>query len=139
MLCCVLWCGVVCCGLWSLVVYDLLWCAVLCGGGGGSVLWSHDVRCDVPCCHVVRLVWLVEWCVGCLEGWVVWQVGLFAGCLAGWGMLCGVCTLWCVLPCAVVCSVMSCVWVHIRDLDKKGSNLLVGVGGGGGVGLSVTQ
>ena len=29
--------------------------------------------------------------------------------------------------------------VLVRDLDKKGSNFLVGVGGGGGVGLSVTQ
>ena len=34
-----------------------------------------------------------------------------------------------------------CLWERSksRDLDKKGSNFLVGVGGGGGVGLSVTQ
>ena len=28
----------------------VLYCA---GGGRGSVLWSHDVRCGVLCCHVV--------------------------------------------------------------------------------------
>ena len=55
-------------------------------------------------------IWLVEWCVGCLAGWVIWKLGLFVGCLACCGMLCGVCTLWCVLWYAVVCSVMACVW-----------------------------
>ena len=78
------------------------------------MLWSHDVRCGVLCFHVVWLVWLVEWCVGCLAGWVLWQLGLFVGCLAGWGMLCGVCTLRCLVPyvtCAVVCCVfMLCGW-----------------------------
>ena len=132
--------SVVCCGvLRSALVCHQLWCAALCGGGGGggSVLWSHDVPCGVLCCHVVRpgvmwcgpvscgvvwcgamgyrairlLVWFVEWCVGCLAGWVVWQLGLFVGCLASWGMLCGVCTLWCLVPYAVVCFVMSCLWV----------------------------
>ena len=122
---------VVCYGaLRSAVVCDLLWCDVLCGGGGGSVLWSHDVPCGVLCCHVVRAgvmwcglvscavvwcgavgyrairlpVWFVEWCVVCLAGWVVWQLGLFVGCSPGWGTLCGVCTLWCLVPYAGVCS-----------------------------------
>ena len=73
--------GVVCCAaLRSAVVCDCLWCVVLCGGG--SVLWSHDVCCGVLSFHVVWLVWLVEWCVGCLARWVVWQLGLFVGCLA---------------------------------------------------------
>ena len=104
MWCGVLWCAVLRCGLLSLVC-RIVW--------GGSVLWAHDVRYGVLCFHVVWLVWFVEWCVGCLAGWVVWPLGLFVGCLAGWGMLRGVCTLWCVLWYAVVCSVMSCVWAHM--------------------------
>ena len=61
----------VCCGvLRSAVVCDLLWCTVLCGGGGGgSVLWSHDVPCGVLCCHVVRSGVM---CCGLLSCGVVW-------------------------------------------------------------------
>ena len=60
---------------------------------GVSVLWSHDMRCGVLCFHVVWLVCLVEWCVGCLAGWLVWQLGLFVGSLgcvvfAHWGVWC---------------------------------------------------
>ena len=73
------------------------------------MLWSHDVPCGVLCFHGVWLVGLVEWYVGCLAGWVVWQLRLFVGSLAGCGMLCGVCTLRCVVLYAVVCSVMSCL------------------------------
>ena len=80
---------------------------VFCTMWGGSVLWSHDVPCGVLCFHVVWLLGLVEWCVGCLVGWVVWQLRLFVGFLAGCGMLCGVSALWCVVLYAVVCSVMS--------------------------------
>ena len=36
------------------VVCDLMWCAVLCGGGGGGVLWLHYVPWGVLCCHVVQ-------------------------------------------------------------------------------------
>ena len=125
--CHVVWCAVVWCGvLRSIVVCDLLWCVLRCGGGG-IVLWSHDVRSGVLCCHVVRLFWLVEWCVGCLAGWVVWQVGLFDACLAGWGMLCGMCTLWCVVPCAVVCSLMSCLWVPMYLLPFQGRGGIVSI------------
>ena len=60
---------------------------------------------------------MVCWLLG---SWVVWQLGLFAGCLAGWGMLCGVFTLWCVVPCAVVCSVLSSLWVHMHLLPFQG-------------------
>ena len=80
---------------------------VCCTVWGGSVLWSHDVPYGVLFFHVVWLVGLVEWCVGCLAGWVVWRLGLFVGCLARCGMLCGVFTLWCVVLYAVACSVMS--------------------------------
>ena len=110
MCCGALWCAVLCSGLLQCVIS----CGVLHsagGGGGGSVLWPHDVRCGVLCCHVVwsgscgvvgchvvwcgdvgyRAIaldfWLVEWCVGRLAGWVVWQLGVFARCSAGWGML----------------------------------------------------
>ena len=72
------------------------------------MLWSHDMPRGVLCFHVVWLVGLVGWCVGCLAGWVVWQLRLFIGCLAGCGMLCGVCTLWCVQWHFVVCSGPSC-------------------------------
>ena len=137
----------VCCGvLRSAVVCDLLRCVALCWGGG--VLWSYDVPCGVLCCHVVRSdvmccslvscgvvwcdavgyraiwlpVWFVEGCLGCLAGWVVCEPepGLFVGCLAGWGMLCGVCTLWCVMMYAAVCYVMSCVWVPMYLLPSQG-------------------
>ena len=84
------------------------------------MLWSHDVPCGVLCFHVVWLVGWVEWCVGCLSGWVVWQLRLFVGCLAGCGMLCGVCTLWCVLWHYVVCSVMSHLFVHLYLLPFQG-------------------
>ena len=75
------WCVV----LQSVVVCDVLWCGVLCSGvvcctvWEGSVLWSHDVPFGVLCFHVVWLVWLVGWCVGCLAGWVVWQLRYLLG------------------------------------------------------------
>ena len=75
------------------VVCDLLWCAML----GGSVLWSHEVRCGVLCCHVlwsgVMCCGLVScalvqchvvWCsvVGyCAIGLAVWFVEWWDGCL----------------------------------------------------------
>ena len=71
------------------------------------------------CCHVVWLVWLVEWCVGRLAGRVVWQLGFFDACLAGWGMLYAVCNLWCVVPCVVVCGPMSCLWVRTYLLPLR--------------------
>ena len=74
------------------------------------MFWSHDVRCGVPCFHVVWLVWLVEWCVGCLAGWVVWQLGLFVGCLAGWGALC----------CCMLCDVMSVGTHVITAIPREG-------------------
>ena len=64
--------------------------------------------CGVLCFHVVWLVALVEWCVGCLAGWVVWQLRLFVGCLAGCGMLCGVCCMLCAVAfCCMLCDVTS--------------------------------
>ena len=65
-------------------------------------------------------MWLVEWWVGSLAGWVVWRLALFAGCLAGRRMLCGVCTLLCVVPCVVVCSIMLCLWVRMYLLPFQG-------------------
>ena len=44
-------------------------------------------------------------------------------------MLWGVCTLRCVLWYAVVCCMMSCVWVHMYLLPFQGTG-----GGGGGAG-----
>ena len=95
------------------------------------VMWSGRVSCGVVWCHVVWSsvvgyraiglpVWLVEGCAGCLASGVVWQLGLFVGCLAGWGMLCGVCTLWCLVLYVVVCSVMSCLWVPCNYCHSKG-------------------
>ena len=76
--CHVVWCIVVyCAALRSAVVCDWLWCVVL--FWGGSVFWSHDVRYGVLCLHVVWLVWLIEWCVGCLAGWVVGRLGFLLG------------------------------------------------------------
>ena len=69
-------------------------------------------------------MWLVAGCVGCFAGWVVWQPGLFVGCLASWGTLCGVCTLWCWVPYAVVCFVMSCLWVPCNYCHSKGGGLI---------------
>ena len=94
-------CSVVCCGVLRLsIVCDLLWCAMLCGGlvcGGHMtcpvvccfVMWCGWVSCGVLCCHVVWCfpvgnraiglpVWLVEWFVACVAGWVVWELGLFS-------------------------------------------------------------
>ena len=86
---------------------------VCCIVWGGSVLRSHKVPCGVLCFHVVWLVGLVEWCVGCLAGWVVWQLRLFVGCLSGCGMLCGVCNVLCgVVCCCVLFDVMS-VSTHV--------------------------
>ena len=80
-----------------------------------------DAWCGVVGYRAIGLpVWLVDWCVACLAGWVVWQLGLFVGCLAGGGMLRGVCTMWCVVPYAVVCSVISCLWVHMYLLPFQG-------------------
>ena len=97
------------------------------------MLWSHDVRCVVLCCHVVRsgVVWcgVVWWGIvqsGLLSGWfndllVAWHLGLFVGCFPGWATLRGVSTLWCVVPYAVVWSVMSCLWVHMFLLPFPGT------------------
>ena len=41
------------------------------------------------------------------------RLGYLLGVSPSWGMLCGVCTLWCVVPYVVVCSVMLCMWVHM--------------------------
>ena len=98
-------------------------------------MWCGRVSCGVVLCHAVWCgmvgyrakglhVLLVEGCVGGLAGWVVWELGLFVGCLAGWGTLCGVCTLWCYVLYAVVCFVMSCLWVPCNYRHSKG-------GGGG--------
>ena len=111
--CHVVWCAVVCCAaLRSAIVCDWLWCVVLCGG----VVCCGHMTCPVVC-------YVFMWCGWC--GWlngvlVAWQLGLFIGCLAAWGMLCGVCTLWCVVPYAFVCSVMSCLWVNMYLLPFQG-------------------
>ena len=69
----------VCCGvLRSAVVCDLLWCAVQCGGGG-SVLWSHDVPRGVLRCHVVRSGVM---CCGLVSCGVVW-CGAVGYCVIG--------------------------------------------------------
>ena len=77
------------------------------------MLWSHDVPCGALCFHVVWFVGLVEWCVGCLAGWVVWQLRLFVGCLrlrhAVWCLHPVVCGAVC---CCVLCDVMS-VSTHV--------------------------
>ena len=62
--------SVVCCGvLRSAIVCDLLVVCRTVQGGGGSVLWSHDMPCGVLCCHVVRSG--VMWC-GVVSCGVVW-------------------------------------------------------------------
>ena len=97
-----------------------------CGVVGCHVVWFGVMWCGVVWCGVVGYraiglpVWLVEWCVGCLAGWVVWHLGVFVGCLAGWGMLYGVCTLWYLVPYAAVCCVMSCLWLHMDLLRFHG-------------------
>ena len=76
-----------------------------CGLVSCGAVWCGGVSCDRVACLVGSMV------CGLLGSWVVWQVGFFVGCLAGWGMLCGVCTLWCVVLYDVVYSVMSCLWI----------------------------
>ena len=109
--CHVPWCAVVCyAALRSAVVCDWLWCVVLCGGGG--VVCCGHMTCVVVC-------YVFMWCgwSGLLNGMLVaWQVGLFGrlGYLLGvWPVgACCVVSAPCGMPWyAVVCSVMSCVWV----------------------------
>ena len=124
----------------------MIYCGVLYyAGGGGSVLLSHDVPCGVLCCHVVRsgvmccglVSCRVVWCggvscdraaflVGSMVCWLLGRLGCLAawvifGCLtAGWGTLYAVCTLWCLVPYATVCSVMSCLWVPMYAIPREG-------------------
>ena len=124
MWCGVLWCAVLPCGLLQCVI-GLVCCTVW----GGSVLWSHDVRCGVLCFHVVWLVWFVEWCVGCLARWIVWPLGLFCWVFSWLGHV-----VWCLHPvvCAAVCCCMLC------DVMCVGTHVISAIPREGGGGYAVT-
>ena len=82
--CHVQWCVVVwCVVLRSAVVCVVLCRAIMCGGEGGSVLWSHDVRCGLLCCHLVGSGVM---CCGLVSFGVVWCGGVSydrVGCVVG--------------------------------------------------------
>ena len=84
------------------------------GGGGADKQSLHTTP------HHMTLCCSLLWCVIYYGVELFGSLGYFHGFLSVWGMLCGVCTLWCVVRYAVVCSVMSCLWLHVELLPFQG-------------------